>query len=409
MNYFIYTGLLAGVLVVTILLIYGVKAQSNNWFLAGGLCCLMYSLIATWLISSGKIASVPYLARVGNIFGYMVFPFFFLFARNTFYPGRLWQKADFIFFLPALFYIVDMFPFFLSPAAEKIGLIRHNLNAMREVYKAKEGWILPAGFHYVFRALWSGFLYSLMAKMIYNNWRYEMKTIKSNNMEVFRFILMFVLLFLSLVLLLLYGTISRSSWWDMHFFSFILCCPFIGSGLFLLYSPGVIYGFRPLIYVNPLHAVSPEPSITSSSEAGKFAAVETAEGQENLKDETFDDGVLSKYVESLISYMDTGLPYKRSGLTIHKLAELSGIPVYIISYIVNHRFNSNFNTWINSYRIRYFMTLSQDSSCGNYSMEALSEKAGFTNRVTFSNVFKKETGESPAKYLKSILKTRIKS
>lgn len=228
-------------------------------------------------------------------------------------------------------------------------------------------------------------------------------------MEVFRFILMFVLLFLSLVLLLLYGTISRSSWWDMHFFSFILCCPFIGSGLFLLYSPGVIYGFRPLIYVNPLHAVSPEPSITSSSEAGKFAAVETAEGQENLKDETFDDGVLSKYVESLISYMDTGLPYKRSGLTIHKLAELSGIPVYIISYIVNHRFNSNFNTWINSYRIRYFMTLSQDSSCGNYSMEALSEKAGFTNRVTFSNVFKKETGESPAKYLKSILKTRIKS
>jgi YesN/AraC family two-component response regulator len=62
----------------------------------------------------------------------------------------------------------------------------------------------------------------------------------------------------------------------------------------------------------------------------------------------------------------------------------------------------NFNEYINSYRINYLLEkLKENQDLQKFTLEALGQMVGFSNRYTFLNAFKKVTGETPSSYLKN--------
>ena len=84
-------------------------------------------------------------------------------------------------------------------------------------------------------------------------------------------------------------------------------------------------------------------------------------------------------------------------LTMSKFSELLNIPKHHCSYFLNQTLNKSFRTYINHYRIKYFLEIHAKHS-KELTNEALFAQVGFNNRATFYTAFKKETGFTPTEY-----------
>ncbi len=153
-------GLYIGVVVVVLLFIY-IGKNRNNMLLAYSSFFIWLSLLISYLHLTNKILQYPYLFRTGNITAYLIFPFLFLYTRNSFYSGWLIQRKDWWIFLPALLYIVNLLPFFISSEAHKINILNLYSKDPELLFKMQERYFFPNGFHVIFRYIWGLFFYVL--------------------------------------------------------------------------------------------------------------------------------------------------------------------------------------------------------------------------------------------------------
>lgn len=100
----------------------------------------------------------------------------------------------------------------------------------------------------------------------------------------------------------------------------------------------------------------------------------------------------------LEQWMHEKKPFLRPGYTIKQLAEDLHTPAWQLSAHINHRMGMHFSDYINQYRIKYCEQLIQSGAAVKLSMNELGARCGFQNRTTFSNAFKKFTGQSFADY-----------
>ena len=59
----------------------------------------------------------------------------------------------------------------------------------------------------------------------------------------------------------------------------------------------------------------------------------------------------------------------------------------------------NFNDFINYYRVAYIVDRIKAGDLKNYTLYALASKAGFSNKTSFVNAFKKVHNCTPSQYL----------
>ena len=107
-------SLVMGLLIILILFIYAKKHNRGNIYLAMSLFCIVYINMITNLNISHKVLDYPYLLRTGNIFSYLIYPFLFLYAYQSFYPQTNWKHINWLLFLPALLFIIDYAAFLFS-------------------------------------------------------------------------------------------------------------------------------------------------------------------------------------------------------------------------------------------------------------------------------------------------------
>ncbi|MPN36528.1 hypothetical protein SDC9_184037 [bioreactor metagenome] len=68
--------------------------------------------------------------------------------------------------------------------------------------------------------------------------------------------------------------------------------------------------------------------------------------------------------------------------------------------VINTKFNTNFPDFINSYRVQYALNLLAVIEEKNLTIESIAYESGFSNRTSFYNAFKKQTGKLPSEYIK---------
>ena len=85
-----------------------------------------------------------------------------------------------------------------------------------------------------------------------------------------------------------------------------------------------------------------------------------------------------------------------------ELASYLNIQPHIFSSFISQAYQANFNDVINRHRIRYVEEGLKKEKWNELTQEAIAEKAGFNNRVTFLTAFKKFTGTTPTQYIKNI-------
>lgn len=106
------------------------------------------------------------------------------------------------------------------------------------------------------------------------------------------------------------------------------------------------------------------------------------------------------YVNQLEAYIETHKPYLDNELRLQKLASALNIPHHHLSQIINEEFGSSFFDFINKYRVEEAKKLIASSRDNVRSLLQIAFEAGFNNKTSFNNAFKKFTGETPAKYRK---------
>lgn len=80
------------------------------------------------------------------------------------------------------------------------------------------------------------------------------------------------------------------------------------------------------------------------------------------------------------------------------LAEELGYSDRILSKAINTHYLGNFNSFINFFRVEYSKSLLEGGQFDHYTIEAIADESGFSNKVSFYNSFKKETGMSPTEF-----------
>lgn len=101
---------------------------------------------------------------------------------------------------------------------------------------------------------------------------------------------------------------------------------------------------------------------------------------------------IRKHLEEYKSYMASDFSLQQLAIDINANAVLT-------SKAINRSLKTSFSDLINEYRVKHFLGLVKSNKSKNYTHWALAQEAGFGNKVSFYNAFKKLMGTTPKVYI----------
>jgi len=152
---------------------------------------------------------------------------------------------------------------------------------------------------------------------------------------------------------------------------------FFSMSLILFSKPYILYG----AYLN---------------DAALSMGVARKQGQPNLQPQRIQE------LQQRFDHYIGGQHYLNPGTNLKEVAGRLNIPSYVLSVFIHQAYQMHFNDVINSHRVKYISEGLTNEQWDTLTLEAVGEMAGFNNRITFLNAFKKFTGVTPSQYIKTI-------
>ena len=112
----------------------------------------------------------------------------------------------------------------------------------------------------------------------------------------------------------------------------------------------------------------------------------------------YDESVQKNTYHKVLDLLREEAFYLNKNIKVADLAARLGLNEKLVSRAINKYGNGNFNAFINSFRIDHAKKLLSDGQHHHYTIEAIAEESGFSNKVSFYNAFKSDTGMSPKEY-----------
>ncbi len=110
---------------------------------------------------------------------------------------------------------------------------------------------------------------------------------------------------------------------------------------------------------------------------------------------------LEKLSSRIADQMHQQEPHRQPRLSLSDLAQQLGIPARDLSRVINECHGMNFFDFVNQHRVATFKQLATPDRLAHETILALALEAGFNSKSTFNAAFKKHTGATPAKFLKT--------
>lgn len=108
-------------------------------------------------------------------------------------------------------------------------------------------------------------------------------------------------------------------------------------------------------------------------------------------------------VRQLKAFMLTEKPYLDYNLSLEKLATLIGKEEKDLSILINQNLGKHFFDFINEYRITDAKSILENPENAKMTVLEILYQVGFNSKSSFYTAFKKETGQTPLNYRKSVL------
>lgn len=223
-------------------------------------------------------------------------------------------------------------------------------------------------------------IYVILQWKLYSSFRKNNKVLTKapHTLQIIKWVKMFtifislnVISFLAFVLLFIYGVNNNLKLDTIIFYTSIpvaLCLFYISS--YLVINPNILAGLPYINYIKQSNNTDPNKLITYEME-----------------------------IKLILDYFEQHRPYLLPNISINEVSLALHIPLKLLSFIINQNFKHNFNDFVNKYRIEMVVRRMQNGDLEKFTISSLSQDAGFSNKTTFLNAFKKVYNSTPTQFL----------
>lgn len=351
---------------------------------------LTFSLFAAHnlLVVTGLLTQFPYAFRCTKALHYLPGVLVYLYVRATVKKGTTLLKKDYLLFLPTILHFIELLPFYFTDKITKQQQVAAFFADMNSGLKNTEGY-LPAYVHPILAL-------TLTTVCLFFSYRIVIRA-DEDDRPIDKAIKKWLNLFLAFNLLL-FSTLG------FHVFTATLLknynvfltnlietsCLLITTGITLFFHPNILYGIPADAEKEDKNDVKEQKSDATDKIESK-ALIITQDKKE-------------QYLQNIEAKMKALKPFLQPGFSLKDLSDITNIPYTYLSIIINQEYNLNFNEFVNKYRIDYVKAILESPESHLFTLEAISKKAGFSSRATFSRAFLKFECCSPKDYLKKIKK-----
>jgi AraC-like DNA-binding protein len=121
-----------------------------------------------------------------------------------------------------------------------------------------------------------------------------------------------------------------------------------------------------------------------------------------LEDKAIEPEILNEDLLKLKKYMTDEKPFLNPDLKIQDISKEINIPVRELSVLINHQLGQHFYDFVNTYRVENAMEILKDSSKSKVTILEILYEVGFNSKSSFNTAFKKQTGNTPTTYRKTL-------
>ncbi|WCT14938.1 helix-turn-helix domain-containing protein [Mucilaginibacter jinjuensis] len=381
----------------SIILISSKRLLSQNFYLALCISSLSFCAVYNFLYLYGAIADFPFLFIMAKSIIYLIAPCSYLYIRNTLHPENPYRLTDVLNFMPFVAVL-----FILANAS-----LRSPVTIQKALSDSSITWFVDvshSSLYYIFSIakilLW--LFYACMQTLMII--KFEGKRSIGNltfNHRLINWVKIFNITVIILFTSLLVQFIANVSYISLEFVSDInMSLVLLFVVIILSARPHVLYSLEPVSSGSEklnIETILPEEHreiITTSAT--------TQDVYEQDVKQLFSSEKKARYLNMLNEYLLNSRPFLNKGLTVKKLAELSGIPAHHLSNLISIEYSMPFQDYINVQRIEYLKTHIGNSDWEHLTLEGICWEVGFTSRSTFFRAFVKHTGVSPSDYFESL-------
>lgn len=355
-----------------VLIHYGWKANPANQPLAIGQLCMAMAIFVTFSNVSQLIYHWPYLYRTGQAFVLIFIPMPFLYL-DFHVRQRKWSRYDLLHAIPVLIYLADYWHVFILSNAEKIQMMRPEIEDLDLLAQYTQSKYFGKGFHEKFRTiLFSG--YWIAQVYLFSKWRKSETAANKNYKPWRRWITVFLVFQFFMFAPFYFSFLGFEIFTSYHATNSFVVIWILVTSISLFFFPSQLYGISPSGIKD--EAIQPPAS----------------------KDPVYVDPKLGEVMVSLVQKMDDGKFFLKRGYSINDFSRDTDTPVYQISKCLNHFTELGFVDFVNQKRIDYCVSKLQAGQWQNFTMEAIAAECGFSNRNSFTRAFKKFRGMAPSEF-----------
>tara|TARA_R110002073_G_scaffold258681_1_gene421693 strand:+ start:43167 stop:44324 length:1158 start_codon:yes stop_codon:yes gene_type:complete len=344
--------------------------KRRNYFLLGIILVLIW--LEVEFLSVRKPFNVPLNIFYGTRHGLWMLlgPLFYFYAQFIYKPNQKLGIRTWIHFLPFLL-ITIIIPFFNTDILNS----RQVNYGMLTAFDSFNDRISPLQYIYssvfVFQFIHLS-IYLLFARKVVKKYR---NTLKNNYSNI---------------------DVNNLKWLHQLSMGLLIILIFATVFLFILFYTRIYRRHLDYLYVLPMSYVIYLVSYKLVNISWK--QLKPSETKKYTKS-SLDDKMADEYAARLSDHMITNKPYLNTKLRLAELAKNLEISPHHLSQIINEKYHLNFYDFINKYRVNEIITILKESNGKEkISLLDIAYKTGFNNKTSFTNSFKKFTGQTPSSF-----------
>lgn len=338
-----------------------------------------FCTIGYLLIKSEWIVFIPHFYKTAQPVNFLIPPLAFLYVRSIINNEKKFKWKDSLHFIPFLLILINYIPLYFSNIEHKQILVQSVVNHFEESIKRQDGF-LPESIQ-ILRPIQAVFYLILQWKVYYNFTRNKQESFHAFTQMIQSWIYKFnifvsltVVTFIFFVLVVSYGMTTGTDLKKIIFFASIpTAFSLFYLSIYIILNPTILIGLP-------------------------FVQYQQIDEKQQIDTKTYE-----LEAQKIVTYFQNEKPYLRKNLAINEVSLATNIPIKTLSFIINQYFQQHFNDFVNGYRIAYFVEQLQADHLNNFTIYALSESAGFSNKTTFLSAFKKVYQCTPSQFIQNSL------
>ena len=349
------------------------RSKSGNIYLGWIMALFAFNLFFNFSFWTNFIYQFPHI-YLTNVISYYCFAPLFLLYLDSLSERPRYQDKVWLHFVPAAVLAIYLVPFLLLSAPAKL-LVLSGKMEMPSVANTEFLWIFTNYRAFGMQMLLYLIPMGLIVWKDYSN-RKQIVGAGATRKRFIWFATCILLYIIFVVSFLTYFPLSSRP-------SFSLTHDFIISGIMTvsIYSIGVL------------------GHIFSKTEIGHWQmGLELGDDRQ----QSLNAYMVRSILDKLDLHMTEQKPFLQIDLRLHDLANSLGISSHLLSELLNKHLGKSFNTYINEKRIEEAKIYLADPDFDHMPVYEIGLAAGFNNKTTFSQFFKKSWGQSPGQFRKQI-------